>query len=85
MNKEDIDFVEKTEKYRSVSKSCIWLTILVLVIHEVTFLNILVNWKPSIAFVIGLALLSVAFRTIAIDRFLRMAHQVNCNERNPDI
>lgn len=85
MNKEDVDFISTAETYRSLSTTCIWLTIFSLVAHEITVISNFISWQPTSTIVIILALLAIAFRAVAIDRFLRMAHQQNYNEKHPDI
>ena len=85
MNKDDIDFILQTETYRSLSMLFIWLSFISLIAHEFEIVSSLINWQPSSTFVIVFAILSVALRAIAIDRFLRINNQQNYNKNNPDI
>lgn len=82
MNSDDMDFISGTETARSVSNLCFVGAVIFLLSHEVGITDSFLNWVPSIAVPIILALLGVGLRLIAIDRFLRIARQKDHEARN---
>jgi len=85
MDKDDTDFILQTETYRSLSMLFMWFSFMFLIAHEFEIVSNFIEWKPTSTIAIGFAILSVALRAIAIDRFLRMSHQQSYNEKHPEI
>lgn len=85
MTVDDISFISTTEKLRSASYYFIGLSLGALIYHEfqlTTFYSDdVVSGTSSIVF----ALLAIAFRLIAMDRFFRMARQMDYESKHPDI
>lgn len=84
MSNDDMNFMSRTETARFISNLCLVGSIIFLISHEVGITGSLLDWTPSIAVPIVLALLGVGFRLIAIDRFLRMARQKDHEARSVD-
>ncbi|MCC1498078.1 hypothetical protein [Alcanivorax sp. 1008] len=84
MSNDDMDFVSGTAAARSISNLCFVGAVIFLISHEVGITDSLLDWTPSIAVPIVLALLGVGLRLIAIDRLLRMARQKDHEARRVD-
>ncbi len=85
MNREDMEFISGTETCRSLSNFCIYGALVFLVAYEFKITGSFLDWVPSGTVSIVLAILAVAWRVIAIDRFLRMSRQQDYEERHPNI
>lgn len=82
MNNEDMDFISGTETCRSVSSLFFIGGFIFLISHELGLTESLINWEPTMATPIVLALMGIGLRVIAIDRFLRMARQNDSDAKN---
>jgi hypothetical protein len=83
LSSEDIKFISDTEICRSVSSLCFFGSFIFLISHEFGITDSFINWIPSTAAPIVLALLGIGLRVIAIDRFLRMARQRDYEAKRP--
>ena len=76
MNSDDIDFISRTETIRNFSNIFLVTSGFWLLLFEGWFPTIS-DTVPSSTACIVLALLGIGLRLIAIDRFLRMARQID--------
>jgi hypothetical protein len=83
LSSEDIKFISGTEACRSVSNLFFFGSLIFLISHEFGITDSFLNWIPSLAAPIVLALLGIGLRVIAIDRFLRMARQRDYEAKQP--
>ena len=75
MNIDDIDFISRTETCRTLSNIFIIAAIVLVITSLLNWTSSVFEWVPSAQISGVLAILAVAFRLIAIDRFLRMSRQ----------
>ena len=82
MNNNDFEFTSGTENYRNFSILCIFLSLFLMILHEIEIMGIL-DWEISSTPAIVVGLMAVALRLAAIDRFLRMCNQLDYEEKHP--
>lgn len=85
MNDEGVGFLLRTESCRSISNLCLLGSLVFLVAHELEFASLFLGFAPSMATPIVLAIIGVGLRVVAVDRFLRMAHQKDYEAKHPNI
>jgi len=89
MNSDDIDFISRTETIRNFSNLFLYSSGIFLLYLEgwlpTISGSILHDSIPSATSCIVLALLGIGLRLIAIDRFLRMARQIDWQSRQMEV
>jgi len=81
LSNEDTEFIEGTETFRSVSNLCFISAIVFLIFHELGITDSFLNWIPSLATPIVLALLGIGLQmTGSLIRFSPSSDCVNFSQ-----
>ncbi|MFK5914438.1 MAG: hypothetical protein QM484_08680 [Woeseiaceae bacterium] len=79
MNKDDMNFIVWTERFRYLSQLFVLISLITLIAYWLNGMGLIVELKMSNTVPITTAILAATFRLIAIDRFFRMGRQMDKN------